>query len=180
MRGCHVISTRPIDRTVRINDEAEEIAGEPSRRRIWLARRRRSHGLAARRCGGCSGRLPCWGRGCRGGGRRRCRSAARCGTRRRRRCCSCSLSHVLLYAGAGDADPDRLFWARPLLAAPRGTVMELGVAPVVTSWVVVRLLAALLFDSDSSTTVASCELLARCLAYVTSRSLRLDTRHGLS
>uniref|UniRef100_I1R7T1 Translocon Sec61/SecY plug domain-containing protein n=1 Tax=Oryza glaberrima TaxID=4538 RepID=I1R7T1_ORYGL len=73
-----------------------------------------------------------------------------------------SLSHVPLYA---DADPDPLFWARPLLAAPRGTMMELGVAPVVTSWVVVRLLAALLFDSDSSTTVASCELLARCLAY---------------
>nr|ABA99384.2 preprotein translocase, SecY subunit containing protein [Oryza sativa Japonica Group] len=81
-----------------------------------------------------------------------------------------SLSHVPLYAGAGDADPDPLFWARPLLAAPRGTVMELGVAPVVTSWVVVRLLAALLFDSDSSTTVASCELLARCLAYVTNAS----------
>ncbi|KAF2908802.1 hypothetical protein DAI22_12g209600 [Oryza sativa Japonica Group] len=72
-----------------------------------------------------------------------------------------SLSHVPLYAGAGDADPDPLFWARPLLAAPRGTVMELGVAPVVTSWVVVRLLAALLFDSDSSTTVASCENASR-------------------
>uniref|UniRef100_A0A0E0JCD0 Translocon Sec61/SecY plug domain-containing protein n=1 Tax=Oryza nivara TaxID=4536 RepID=A0A0E0JCD0_ORYNI len=81
-----------------------------------------------------------------------------------------SLSHVPLYAGAGDADPDPLLWARPLLAAPRGTVMELGVAPVVTSWVVVRLLNALLFDSDSSTTVASCELLARCLAYVTNAS----------
>uniref|UniRef100_A0A0D3HWN3 Translocon Sec61/SecY plug domain-containing protein n=1 Tax=Oryza barthii TaxID=65489 RepID=A0A0D3HWN3_9ORYZ len=78
-----------------------------------------------------------------------------------------SLSHVPLYA---DADSDPLFWARPFLAAPRGTVMELGVAPVVTSWVVVRLLAALLFDSDSSTTVASCELLARCLAYVTNAS----------
>uniref|UniRef100_A0A0E0MPI5 Uncharacterized protein n=1 Tax=Oryza punctata TaxID=4537 RepID=A0A0E0MPI5_ORYPU len=41
--------------------------------------------------------------------------------------------------------------------------MELGVAPVVASWVAVRVLAALLFDSDdpSSTTVASCENASR-------------------
>ncbi|GJM85271.1 hypothetical protein PR202_ga01706 [Eleusine coracana subsp. coracana] len=51
-------------------------------------------------------------------------------------------SHLPLYgvrhAAVGGADP--LYWVRSLLASTRGTLMELGVAPVVTAGTVMQLL----------------------------------------
>ncbi|CAN6238368.1 unnamed protein product [Urochloa humidicola] len=52
-------------------------------------------------------------------------------------------SHVPLYGvryGGGGADP--LHWVRSILASNRGTLMELGVGPVVTAGTVTQLVAA--------------------------------------
>ncbi|BFZ61172.1 translocon subunit [Saitoella coloradoensis] len=51
------------------------------------------------------------------------------------------LSQVPLYGIVSSDASDPLFWMRMILASNRGTLMELGISPIVTSGMVIQLLA---------------------------------------
>ncbi|KAG8940756.1 translocon subunit [Tulasnella sp. 419] len=59
-------------------------------------------------------------------------------------------SQVPLY-GIMSSDSDPLYWMRVILASNRGTLMELGITPIMTSGVIMQLLAgANLIEVDFS------------------------------
>lgn len=61
-------------------------------------------------------------------------------------CCQIPIYGV---AKASNADP--FYWVRVILASNRGTLMELGISPIVTSSMVMQLLAGVkLIDVDQS------------------------------
>jgi len=58
-------------------------------------------------------------------------------------------SQVPLYGIMSSDSSDPLYWLRAILASNRGTLMELGITPVVTSGMIMQLLAgAQLIDID--------------------------------
>ncbi|TFK67154.1 SecY protein [Pluteus cervinus] len=60
-------------------------------------------------------------------------------------------SQVPLYGIVSSDSSDPLFWTRVILASNRGTLMELGISPIVTSGMIMQLLAgANLIDVDFS------------------------------
>lgn len=50
-------------------------------------------------------------------------------------------SQIPLYGLRATDSADPLYWMRAMLAANRGTLMELGISPIVTSSMVMQLLA---------------------------------------
>lgn len=65
--------------------------------------------------------------------------------------CYLVCSQIPLY-GIGSSDSsDPFYWSRVILASNRGTLMELGIQPIVTSGLVMQLLAgAKLIEYDQS------------------------------
>lgn len=60
-------------------------------------------------------------------------------------------SQVPLYGIMSSDSSDPLYWMRVILASNRGTLMELGITPIVTSGMIMQLLAgANLIDVDFS------------------------------
>ena len=60
-------------------------------------------------------------------------------------------SQVPLYGIVSSDSSDPLYWMRVILASNRGTLMELGISPIVTSGMIMQLLAgANLIDVDFS------------------------------
>lgn len=60
-------------------------------------------------------------------------------------------SQVPLYGIMSSDSSDPLYWLRAILASNRGTLMELGITPIVTSGMIMQLLAgAQLIDVDFS------------------------------
>lgn len=60
-------------------------------------------------------------------------------------------SQVPLYGIMSSDSSDPLYWMRVILASNRGTLMELGISPIVTSGMIMQLLAgANLIDVDFS------------------------------
>lgn len=60
-------------------------------------------------------------------------------------------SQVPLYGIMSSDSADPLYWMRVILASNRGTLMELGITPIVTSGMIMQLLAgANLIDVDFS------------------------------
>lgn len=58
-------------------------------------------------------------------------------------------SQVPLYGIMSSDSSDPLYWLRAIMASNRGTLMELGITPVVTSGMIMQLLAgAQLIDVD--------------------------------
>lgn len=58
---------------------------------------------------------------------------------------------IPLYGVATTAGNDPLYWMRVILASNRGTLMELGIGPIVTAGMVMQLLAgAKLIDIDQN------------------------------
>ncbi len=56
-----------------------------------------------------------------------------------------------LYGVAKTSNADPFYWVRVILASNRGTLMELGITPIVTSSMVMQLLAGAKFiDVDQS------------------------------
>ncbi|PPR93174.1 hypothetical protein GOBAR_AA27497 [Gossypium barbadense] len=67
-------------------------------------------------------------------------------------CCQLPLYGIHSTTGA-----DPFYWMRVILASNRGTVMELGITPIVTSGLVMQLLAgSKIIEVDNS--VLECEL----------------------
>ena len=50
-------------------------------------------------------------------------------------------SQIPLYGIMSSDSSDPLFWMRVILASNRGTLMELGISPIVTSGMIIQLLA---------------------------------------
>jgi protein transport protein SEC61 subunit alpha len=50
-------------------------------------------------------------------------------------------SQVPLYGITSSDSSDPLYWMRVILASNRGTLMELGICPIVTSGMIMQLLA---------------------------------------
>lgn len=60
-------------------------------------------------------------------------------------------SRLPLYGIKTNASADPMYWARVIFASSRGTTMELGISPVVTSGLVIQLLVgSKLLDIDNS------------------------------
>lgn len=60
-------------------------------------------------------------------------------------------SQLPLYGIQTNAGSDPFFWARVIMASNRGTCMELGISPIVTSGLVMQLLAgSKIIDVDNS------------------------------
>jgi len=60
-------------------------------------------------------------------------------------------SRLPLYGIKTSASADPMYWARVIFASSRGTTMELGISPVVTSGLVIQLLVgSKLLDIDHS------------------------------
>ena len=60
-------------------------------------------------------------------------------------------SQIPLYGIMSSDSSDPLYWMRVILASNRGTLMELGISPIVTSGMIMQLLAgANLIDVDFS------------------------------
>ena len=60
-------------------------------------------------------------------------------------------SHLPLYGIYSASGSDPLYWMRVIMASNRGTTMELGISPIVTSGLVIQLLAgSKIIDVDSS------------------------------
>jgi protein transport protein SEC61 subunit alpha len=60
-------------------------------------------------------------------------------------------SQVPLYGIMSSDSSDPLYWLRAIMASNRGTLMELGITPIVTSGMIMQLLAgAQLIDIDFS------------------------------
>ena len=58
---------------------------------------------------------------------------------------------IPLYGVATTSGNDPLYWMRVILASNRGTLMELGIGPIVTAGMVMQLLAgAKIIDIDQS------------------------------
>lgn len=58
-------------------------------------------------------------------------------------------SQIPLYGIMSSDSSDPLFWMRVILASNRGTLMELGISPIITSGMIMQLLAgANLIDVD--------------------------------
>ena len=56
-----------------------------------------------------------------------------------------------LYGVAANKSNDPFYWMRVILASNRGTLMELGISPIVTASMVMQLLAGTkLLDVDTS------------------------------
>ena len=56
---------------------------------------------------------------------------------------------IPLYGISKNQDSDPLYWLRVILASNRGTLMELGISPIVTSGMIMQLLAgSKLIDVD--------------------------------
>ena len=51
-------------------------------------------------------------------------------------------SQIPLYGIMSSDSSDPLFWMRVILASNRGTLMELGISPIVTSGMIIQLLAS--------------------------------------
>lgn len=51
-------------------------------------------------------------------------------------------SQIPLYGIMSSDSSDPLFWMRVILASNRGTLMELGITPIVTSGMIIQLLAS--------------------------------------
>ncbi|RUP46920.1 SecY subunit domain-containing protein [Jimgerdemannia flammicorona] len=61
------------------------------------------------------------------------------------------MSQVPLYGIMSSDSSDPLYWMRVILASNRGTLMELGITPIVTSGMIMQLLAgANLIEVDYS------------------------------
>lgn len=50
-------------------------------------------------------------------------------------------SQVPLYGFMSSETADALYWMRVILASNRGTLMELGISPIITSGMIMQLLA---------------------------------------
>jgi protein transport protein SEC61 subunit alpha len=60
-------------------------------------------------------------------------------------------SQLPLYGIQTNAGSDPFYWARVIMASNRGTCMELGISPIVTSGLVMQLLAgSKIIDVDNS------------------------------
>jgi protein transport protein SEC61 subunit alpha len=60
-------------------------------------------------------------------------------------------SQLPLYGIKTNAGSDPFFWARVIMASNRGTCMELGIGPIVTSGLVMQLLAgSKIIDIDNN------------------------------
>lgn len=60
-------------------------------------------------------------------------------------------SQIPLYGIVSSDSSDPLYWMRVILASNRGTLMELGISPIVTSGMIMQLLAgAQLIEVDFS------------------------------
>ena len=60
-------------------------------------------------------------------------------------------SQVPLYGIVSSDSSDPLYWMRVILASNRGTIMELGITPIITSGMIMQLLAgASLVEGDFS------------------------------
>ncbi len=60
-------------------------------------------------------------------------------------------SQLPLYGIKTNAGSDPFYWARVIMASNRGTCMELGISPIVTSGLVMQLLAgSKIIDVDNS------------------------------
>lgn len=58
---------------------------------------------------------------------------------------------IPLYGIYSNAGSDPFYWVRVILASNRGTIMELGISPIVTSSMIMQLLAgAKIIDIDQS------------------------------
>jgi protein transport protein SEC61 subunit alpha len=58
-------------------------------------------------------------------------------------------SQVPLYGVIKSPDADPLYWMRTILASKRGTLMELGIIPIITSGMIMQVLIGLkLIDVD--------------------------------
>jgi protein transport protein SEC61 subunit alpha len=51
------------------------------------------------------------------------------------------LSQIPLYGIVSSDSSDPLYWMRVILASNRGTLMELGITPIITSGMIMQLLA---------------------------------------
>lgn len=51
-------------------------------------------------------------------------------------------SQIPLYGIMSSDSSDPLYWMRVILASNRGTLMELGISPIVTSGMIIQLLAS--------------------------------------
>ena len=58
---------------------------------------------------------------------------------------------IPIYGVAKSSNADPFYWVRVILASNRGTLMELGISPIVTSSMVMQLLAgAKIIDCDQT------------------------------
>lgn len=61
------------------------------------------------------------------------------------------LSQIPLYGIVSSDSSDPLYWMRVILASNRGTLMELGITPIITSGMIMQLLAgANIIEVDQS------------------------------
>jgi preprotein translocase subunit SecY len=103
-------------------------------------------------------------------------------------------SQVPLYGIMSSDSSDPLYWLRAIMASNRGTLMELGIAPVVTSGMIMQLLAGAqlidvdfnlkddraLFGGAQKRTSSPCSAISRADSQSLRSSSRWDRRPSMS
>ena len=82
-------------------------------------------------------------------------------------------SQLPLYGIHSTTGADPFYWMRVILASSRGTVMELGITPIVTSGLVIQLLAGSKIIEVDNNVREDCALLYHALFYESQLSLAL-------